>query len=336
MTLGEKIQELRVKNHLSQEQLGELLGTTRQSVSKWERDTALPEIGKIVRMAELFSVTTDYILREDVDTFVSPDVFRCRVLRGAGEEIVLTERFALCYYEKSAPHRIGCKLYTGSRTYKTCVAAVEYNSDTDSTGACGVYENGEAWSCGGDTALAGFIGMPFSDKQTAGLRITETFASSPAGREMPKVSEVGIASAMRLWRMGAIYENGGEMCLLHLCTAQTEYIFQIRPDYADIYIGASWNLPFELGLFAGEQYFRIRDCREREDYCSFHANFTSRKRDIKIPTEYAALGQCVSTPQGLMWCVKRYDDDEIVLEGCGGDEYIYSRKTDFTERYTTE
>ena len=198
-----------------------------------------------------------------------------------------------------------------------------------------MYENNETWSFGDQTALSTCLGLPFTEKQTTGLRVTEMFVSSHDRAEMPKVSEVGIASAIRSWRMGAVFINSSGMCSLHLCTAQTEYIFQIRPGYADVYIGASWNLPFELGLFAGEQYFRIRDCMERKDYCSFHADFSSRPKEIKIPVEYAVLGQCITTPQGLMWCVKRYDDDEIVLEGCSGDEYRYGRNTDFSEKYTS-
>ena len=64
MTLGEKIYSLRVKNGLSQEAFGEKLGVSRQSVSKWETDQSVPELDKIVMISELFTVTTDYRVKE--------------------------------------------------------------------------------------------------------------------------------------------------------------------------------------------------------------------------------------------------------------------------------
>lgn len=71
MTLGEKIYSLRVKNGLSQEAFGEKLGVSRQSVSKWETDQSVPELDKIVMISELFTVTTDYLLKESVAELAS-------------------------------------------------------------------------------------------------------------------------------------------------------------------------------------------------------------------------------------------------------------------------
>ena len=62
MTLGEKILDLRRRNAMSQDVLAEKLEVSRQAVSKWERDEAMPETDKIVRMAQLFRVSTDYLL----------------------------------------------------------------------------------------------------------------------------------------------------------------------------------------------------------------------------------------------------------------------------------
>jgi len=50
---------------MSQDVLAEQLEVSRQAVSKWERDEAVPETDKIVRIAQLFGVTTDYLLRDD-------------------------------------------------------------------------------------------------------------------------------------------------------------------------------------------------------------------------------------------------------------------------------
>lgn len=62
MTLGEKILELRRANAISQDVLAERLDVSRQAVSKWERDEAVPETDKIVKLAQVFGVSTDYLL----------------------------------------------------------------------------------------------------------------------------------------------------------------------------------------------------------------------------------------------------------------------------------
>ena len=56
MTLGNKIQEIRNARGMSQEQFGEMLGTTRQTVSKWELDQVVPDIRKIVAISKLATV----------------------------------------------------------------------------------------------------------------------------------------------------------------------------------------------------------------------------------------------------------------------------------------
>lgn len=63
MNLSERIQELRKRKRLSQEQLAEILSVSRQAVSKWESDQSLPEVEKIVAMSDLFEVSTDYLLK---------------------------------------------------------------------------------------------------------------------------------------------------------------------------------------------------------------------------------------------------------------------------------
>lgn len=66
MTIGEKIVELRTAADISQEQLAETLGVSRQSVSKWEMDQALPQIDKVLQLAEIFDVTTDELLHDKI------------------------------------------------------------------------------------------------------------------------------------------------------------------------------------------------------------------------------------------------------------------------------
>ena len=67
MTFGEKLQKLRAQAGLSQDQLAELLDVSRQAVSKWERNEAMPEAEKVVRISRQFGVSTDYLLLEELE-----------------------------------------------------------------------------------------------------------------------------------------------------------------------------------------------------------------------------------------------------------------------------
>ena len=62
MTLGEKIYKLRTKRSMTQEQLAEKIGVSRQSVSKWETDSAIPDIEKLKLLAEIFEVSITELL----------------------------------------------------------------------------------------------------------------------------------------------------------------------------------------------------------------------------------------------------------------------------------
>ncbi len=73
MTVGQKISYLRSRKSLTQEDLAEILEVSRQSVSKWEMDQSVPHIDKIVKLCDLFSVSVDNLLREDI-TLNTPDV----------------------------------------------------------------------------------------------------------------------------------------------------------------------------------------------------------------------------------------------------------------------
>ncbi len=66
MTLGEKITKQRKLQNLTQEQLAEILGVSRQSISKWESDIAYPETEKLIRLGSLFDCSMDYLLKDDI------------------------------------------------------------------------------------------------------------------------------------------------------------------------------------------------------------------------------------------------------------------------------
>lgn len=67
MSFSEKLLELRRREGLSQEQLADCLGVTRQSVSKWEGGAAIPELGKLIALADMFSVSVDYLVRDTME-----------------------------------------------------------------------------------------------------------------------------------------------------------------------------------------------------------------------------------------------------------------------------
>lgn len=67
MILADKIIDLRKKAGMSQEELAEKLGVSRQSVSKWEMAQSTPDLNRILKMSEIFGVTTDYLLKDKID-----------------------------------------------------------------------------------------------------------------------------------------------------------------------------------------------------------------------------------------------------------------------------
>ncbi len=66
MTLGDKLSKLRKDNNYTQEQLADVLGVSRQAISKWESDITYPETDKLIRISELFDCSLDYLLKDGV------------------------------------------------------------------------------------------------------------------------------------------------------------------------------------------------------------------------------------------------------------------------------
>lgn len=63
MNISDRIQSLRNARGITQEQLADAVGVSRQAVSKWEAEQSVPDLERVVAMAEYFDVTTDYLLR---------------------------------------------------------------------------------------------------------------------------------------------------------------------------------------------------------------------------------------------------------------------------------
>ena len=69
MTLGEKLSKLRKENNYTQEQLADVLGVSRQAISKWESNITYPETDKLIRISELFHCSLDYLLKETEEIY---------------------------------------------------------------------------------------------------------------------------------------------------------------------------------------------------------------------------------------------------------------------------
>ena len=101
MILADKITELRKKNGWSQEELAEKLDVSRQSISKWESAQSIPDMNRILKMSEVFGVSTDLLLKDDmeitddrknVDTVETYGNARAVSIEEAGEFLLFREQ----------------------------------------------------------------------------------------------------------------------------------------------------------------------------------------------------------------------------------------------------
>ena len=77
MKLSEKIIELRKANGMTQEELAAICNVSRQSISKWEADIALPETEKLLILGKTFQVSMDVLLKDELTLSEVKDVHIC-------------------------------------------------------------------------------------------------------------------------------------------------------------------------------------------------------------------------------------------------------------------
>ena len=65
MIIGEQLRDARQKHQLSQEQIAEMLGVSRQTISNWETSRSYPDIERVMRLAEIYHLSLDELLRGD-------------------------------------------------------------------------------------------------------------------------------------------------------------------------------------------------------------------------------------------------------------------------------
>lgn len=97
MIISDKILYLRKKLGYTQEELAEQLNVSRQSISKWESAQSIPEISKIMAMAELFSVSTDYLLRDEIESLAEEPLSTAQADKGEVVTIEIANDFISAY-----------------------------------------------------------------------------------------------------------------------------------------------------------------------------------------------------------------------------------------------
>lgn len=106
MILADKIIKLRKKNGWSQEELAEKMQVSRQAVSKWEGAQTIPDIEKILMLGSLFGVTTDYLLKDEIENEKFTDETKSSVKR-----ITLAQANDFLKWRKSASVRIAAATF---------------------------------------------------------------------------------------------------------------------------------------------------------------------------------------------------------------------------------
>ena len=138
MTIGSKIQSQRVRLGLSQDALADKLRVTRQSVSKWELGQTTPDIDKVVMLCQLFNITTDELLLDNLPSFVDPQQ---QLLHWGLYLIVKDFNKSIDFYEKFLNRRasiIGLNRFAQFRFDDKCLLSIMSESHLpghDYTGA---------------------------------------------------------------------------------------------------------------------------------------------------------------------------------------------------------
>lgn len=94
MTIGDKLSKLRKQNNYTQEQLADILGVSRQAISKWESNASYPETEKLIQLSNMYHCSLDYLLRDEMES----DDFNKN-----GKSVNLEKHF---YYEKTSEKKI--------------------------------------------------------------------------------------------------------------------------------------------------------------------------------------------------------------------------------------
>jgi len=246
-------------------------------------------------------------------------------------EIAQTRYWTLYLYCNKDKSIIGAKLYNGNDENKTLAAVCERYVNKNKTVYAFEIPGGQKFTNDFD-GVCKMIGSSLSCDTEDMKKVDSIEISKPY--DMPTVTEKGIAVCLKQWRMGTSYRQINNGFVFQMITNTIEYVFQIQTDNCNIYCGASVNVPYDGGMFGGGQYFRLRNFADNsKPFCRFECNLGNDLTVPFVPECNYESGECTVTKQGFYWPVKRYNDDEIVLSGCGGDEYVYNRNEQKNEHF---
>ena len=329
MTLGNRILELRARSGLSQEDFGELFGATRQTVSRWELDLAIPEIQKIVQMARTFGVTTDSIISDGISTFDGAfKRFVCGIYRKKDLIIAETERLAITFCDRG--ETLCSELYEGMQENKSLRATAEIDPKTNKAtyacldGAGNVISNFEAED---------IIGKKFDRKQLERMQRVETFLVDRDKKPLPTVPEAGFKTCLTSWRTGTKFYSRDDEIFACIYVGGFEYTFHMQVENQEnIYCSICANEAYELGNCVGKQYFRLRNFGDnKSDFTVSFSHINDELKRVCLPsgedgTDFEELCDCKGAYAGRerLEKVRRYGDGRITVSNCG-DELTFSR-----------
>ena len=141
MILADKIINERKKNGWSQEELADMLGVSRQSVSKWEGAQSVPDLQKILKLAEIFGVSTDYLLKDEIEPEGNPSYYVSESVDARPvTRVTMEEADEYIELRKALLPRIGIGVFLCI----TCPVLLIFLAGLSSTGLVKISENAAA------------------------------------------------------------------------------------------------------------------------------------------------------------------------------------------------
>ncbi len=333
MTLGNRILELRAHAGLSQEEFGEKFGATRQTVSKWELDQAVPEIAKIVAMARTFGVTTDSIISDGISTFDGEyDRFVCGIYKKRDLLIADTERVTIMYEQNADATVLTSRLYVGMLTNKRLRAIVVF--DVKAKHAQYAYSD-DGGKIEANSSLSEKLGGVFDRSDLDGMIRVQTFFTGRGDAKLPTVGEAGFKTCLTVWRRGTRYYCREGIIFALVCVGGVDYFFHMVPhNHENIYCGFVENVPHELGFYSGRQQFRIRnfDCNSA-DFANSFSKMNEELPPLQMPSFESGIDFDRHTRAPGIEHVIRFSDDSITVSNCGDELTYFRRDPDMVEYF---
>ena len=179
MDLGNRIANLRKKNNLSQEELADKIGVTRQTISKWELNNTTPDIMQAKKISEVFSISLDELTDNNMDNILINKVsnteklaaLTIKILKFIGVSLliffILIFILAIIMYKNKFKNRdynvIGKYSITCSLDNETYFYEVEYN------------KNFQVINAGGDAFIANHVDLDLDDANKVVAHINDYF-----------------------------------------------------------------------------------------------------------------------------------------------------------------